>query len=280
MAVVPATRARACTCSPRGTVVRRAARAPTSSSGPATSSASSRCSSTTAPGSRASRASPARVAASIPREDFLALRRDRAELRAAPPARARAAADARPRGRLSRSLGDVTAAPVRLAPSPTTQGGTRGRRKAWRGSRRSRGSPPCFCGSSGSSSSESDSPDDDAPGTELAAYFADHEAEIFIGAGLFCLGSALFIWFMASLAAHFRRRRRRRASGDGDGVRRRGHGCHPRARSPPECRRRPRRRQRGSGAVARGGRDAVGARRRVLRRRRAARGRACWARRR
>jgi hypothetical protein len=52
---------------------------------------------------------------------------------------------------------------------------------------------------------ESDSPEDDAPGTELVAYLEDHEAEIFVGAGLFCLGSALFIWFLASLAAHFRR---------------------------------------------------------------------------
>ena len=51
---------------------------------------------------------------------------------------------------------------------------------------------------------ESDSPDDDAPGTEIAAYFADHDTEIFVGAGLFCLGSAMFIWFLSSLAAYFR----------------------------------------------------------------------------
>ena len=52
---------------------------------------------------------------------------------------------------------------------------------------------------------ESDTPADDAPGTELAAYYSNHEGKIFVGAGLFCLGSALFIWFLSSLAAHFRR---------------------------------------------------------------------------
>ena len=53
--------------------------------------------------------------------------------------------------------------------------------------------------------SESDTPDQDAPGAEIAEYFADKEGTIFVGAGLFCLGSALFIWFLGSLAAHFRR---------------------------------------------------------------------------
>ena len=51
---------------------------------------------------------------------------------------------------------------------------------------------------------ESDTPADDAPGTELATYYANHDGKIFVGAGLFCLGSALFIWFLSSLAAHFR----------------------------------------------------------------------------
>ena len=53
--------------------------------------------------------------------------------------------------------------------------------------------------------SESDTPDQDAPGAEIAEYFADKEGTIFVGAGLFCLGSVLFIWFLSSLAAHLRR---------------------------------------------------------------------------
>jgi hypothetical protein len=52
--------------------------------------------------------------------------------------------------------------------------------------------------------SESDAPGDDAPGAELVAYFSDEDWSILGGGGLFALGSALFIWFLASLVGRLR----------------------------------------------------------------------------
>lgn len=52
--------------------------------------------------------------------------------------------------------------------------------------------------------SQIDRPEDDAPGSELASYFADKEGPILLGGGLFILGSALFIWFVPSLGARLR----------------------------------------------------------------------------
>jgi hypothetical protein len=52
--------------------------------------------------------------------------------------------------------------------------------------------------------SQIDRPHDDAPGSELASYFADKEGPILLGGGLFVLGSALFLWFVPSLGARLR----------------------------------------------------------------------------
>ena len=49
-----------------------------------------------------------------------------------------------------------------------------------------------------------DAPADNASGAEIAAYMVDNDWQIFTGSALFSFGSALFIWFMASLAAHLR----------------------------------------------------------------------------
>jgi hypothetical protein len=52
---------------------------------------------------------------------------------------------------------------------------------------------------------DSSSPGDDAPAAEIVAYFGDEDWTIFTGSALFAFGSALFVWFLASLAAYFRR---------------------------------------------------------------------------
>jgi hypothetical protein len=50
---------------------------------------------------------------------------------------------------------------------------------------------------------ESQSPGSDASAFEMLAYFDDDSTSIFIGAFLFALGTAFFVWFLGSLRAAF-----------------------------------------------------------------------------